>query len=441
MNEQSDVKTSEEPIGTSEGNKALVVSAKQTSDLFKLDIDCFEEVFDYLLLRELVAVSLTCKRLQQIAGQCFRLNYAASVRLSSVPCTQRFFGPFIRKLAIHSTKNFHHFLDIHSKFRRLRRLEVSSIEINAAKMVPMTTILSKLEHLRFYFCKIDGNFHEMVLALCPKLKCLSIEATTTGDEWLMQTYPSLEQLEFISSDVNAIPAFLKLNPNVRKFGTSAKCLWESRHLLEMADVALDDLSILIDSHKVELPLIFRLLNEMHERGAYKRLHMYVWLLDQQVADQLVSLSDHLVTLYVDVATEPIMLPIFKYVRNLSMERSDRIVDFTKLVCDFTHLQRIQFKSTTFEIISVLMSRAVNLKKIKFLYLQDSGAQFSTSDNVFNLNALNQARSQLADAQKVTIYAKEEIYLATKQTLNDTDLELIRIRRYESFDWNHDFNYE
>lgn len=78
--------------------------------------------------------------------------------------------------------------------------------------------------------------------------------------------------------------------------------------------------------------------------------------------------------------------------------------------------------------------------MKFLYLQD-GTQFSTFNNIFNLIALNNARRQLADAQKITIYVKEEIYLATKWAMKETDFDLIRIKRYESFEWHHDFNYE
>lgn len=47
----------------------------QTDDILKLDIDCLEEIFDYLSITDLVSVGKTCKRLKQVAEYCYQQNY------------------------------------------------------------------------------------------------------------------------------------------------------------------------------------------------------------------------------------------------------------------------------------------------------------------------------------------------------------------------------
>lgn len=47
----------------------------KTDDILKLNIDCFEEVFDYLPIKDLVSVGKTCKWLQQVAAYCYHQNY------------------------------------------------------------------------------------------------------------------------------------------------------------------------------------------------------------------------------------------------------------------------------------------------------------------------------------------------------------------------------
>lgn len=44
------------------------------SPIFMLSVDHFEEIFEYLGLKDLHAISQTCKRLHQVAGYYFREN-------------------------------------------------------------------------------------------------------------------------------------------------------------------------------------------------------------------------------------------------------------------------------------------------------------------------------------------------------------------------------
>lgn len=46
--------------------------------IFKLTIDCFDEIFEYLSLGDLIKFGFTCKTMQQIAGKYFKRNYSAA---------------------------------------------------------------------------------------------------------------------------------------------------------------------------------------------------------------------------------------------------------------------------------------------------------------------------------------------------------------------------
>lgn len=48
-------------------------------EIFKLDMDCFGESFDFLCLNELIAVGRTCKQLNQVAGYIFQLHYPDAI--------------------------------------------------------------------------------------------------------------------------------------------------------------------------------------------------------------------------------------------------------------------------------------------------------------------------------------------------------------------------
>lgn len=46
--------------------------------IFKLDIDCFNEIFEYLSMEDVHSVGKTCKTMQQVAGEYFRQNCSAA---------------------------------------------------------------------------------------------------------------------------------------------------------------------------------------------------------------------------------------------------------------------------------------------------------------------------------------------------------------------------
>lgn len=74
------------------------------SAIFKLNLDCFFSIFDWLSLKDLIAIASTCKQMQQIAGKFYQINYQAKsaraendgIYLSRIPAN--IFSKFIRYL-------------------------------------------------------------------------------------------------------------------------------------------------------------------------------------------------------------------------------------------------------------------------------------------------------------------------------------------------------
>ena len=64
-----------------------------------------------------------------------------------------------------------------------------------------------------------------------------------------------------------------------------------------------------------------------------------------------------------------------------------------------------------------------------------------NENSLNIEELNEERSKMDNARKVTVYVQEAVYLAVKWTKNRTEWHLIEIKRGSSYDaLNHNFDY-
>ena len=57
-------------------NQAAAQNAEPLPDIFKLDVDCFQEIFDYLSILDMVSMGRTCKRMQKVAGDWFLRTYS-----------------------------------------------------------------------------------------------------------------------------------------------------------------------------------------------------------------------------------------------------------------------------------------------------------------------------------------------------------------------------
>lgn len=454
---------------------------KQTGAIFKLDIDCFEETFDYLWFEELCFMSHTCKRLNQVAGYCFQQNYQGYVVCDSNGFGRQFGSktfkmkhliPFIQKIDVSSINGIDHFYEERSKFHQLKQLQVHCAKTyNMDEFMEFSEMLDagydvdeieemfdkdsgmfevddlkdfsmpNLEDLQLAKCDLGTKFHEIIERF-PKLKRLQFDTCEGKYDWLSRKYPNLEYLQIVSyicGSVKGIPAFLEQNPNIRKFATNQQFLSENRNEFMNTNVKLDDLAVWMDSFLTKR--YCELLKNLYEHGVYKKLQIYVGKISSQKdIDQLASINGLTKLSVLEMFDENYSLLALKNLEELHLlYMVDEVYDeddYEAMATQLVHLKRIHVKEISMNSITPFICRSVEMQQIVVETLDSYGDYFNRG--IINLRALNKEREKLPGAQKITLYVEEKYYLATKWALGETDLALIRLKRLDSFDFNHDF---
>lgn len=452
-------------VPNNQQTNSIAPNVERKADILKLNIDCLEDTFDYLPLEDLINIGETCKRMQLVAGYCFSQNYSGEAiwsiendfRLNphswtmdmihadyrsffSFTISVKHFAPFIRLIQINSCKGFEYLLCAQSKLRRLKQIRISCMKLTQTEVDRMADVLSKVEVLSFYDCTLNVN---ELIANCPNLRRLELNECVTDLNWLDGKCPMLEYFKFQPRDmetIEKIPVFLKHNPNICKFATTANLFcWAARDFMENADdIKLDEFAIRFDYYTtVGFGPFCELLNALYERGVYKRLQMYVWGESlQEMIDQLAKVNGF--TKLFICPQRLVTIPTLKSLEELYVNNSAKIIDTENMVNRLINLRRISFERANFNDVMPFVRRAPQLDKIRVDYL-NGGIRFNQGTNIIDLRALNGERQQLPNARKITLYVQEKIYLATKWAMKETDLELIRLKRIESFEWQHDFN--
>lgn len=420
--------------------------------IFTLNIDCFYEIFDWLSLKDLIAVANICKRVQKIAGDFFQLNYIAKsarvendgIYISSIPANV--FSQYIQKVSISGDRLGAYRFIQSSCTRSIKQMRVYGC-LPDGSFEHIKEILKGIEVLELNECIISGDCFTDYLKYCPNLKSLSVSrstefrnrATVIGaqNDWLLRNYPTIEHFELTELHELQLPelkGFFEQNPNVRTFSTDAKSLWVNRELLKAANVKLDIfvinicLSKIVDSNKRLISIkdsIYKLLVELHECGFYRRLHLYVYFVEQKDVDLLLTLS----------AIEMLNGDVIRVGRHLETVKAscicypDEILNIECLPINCLNLERIYLSEVTSDRLLPLIQYLAKLKVIKINQLKDK-----PFFRQLNLSAMNKEREKLIDARKLRIYVREDVFLATKWTKRCVNFSLIELKRFEAFEW-------
>lgn len=87
---------------------------------------------------------------------------------------------------------------------------------------------------------------------------------------------------------NEMVTFFQRNPNLQTSSTDSYSLWENRHSFLNIDICLDRLAIEFISDNLADNVI-TLLNELYERGFYKRLHIYPTEISNEYVNRMLAL--------------------------------------------------------------------------------------------------------------------------------------------------------
>lgn len=167
------------------------------SPIFKLNVDCCEEILEYLRLEDLNSFGQTCKPLNKVAGEYFKDNYCASdIKLTNNNSIAVYLNPVQREISMPNFNQFTTKLNIYfsetqyldikcDEFKSIKQLCILG-SINERKINYIRNILPKIEVLEIKWGCFTYDLHEMILKFCENLQCLYlnyVDAALIGIKW------------------------------------------------------------------------------------------------------------------------------------------------------------------------------------------------------------------------------------------------------------------
>lgn len=426
--------------------------------IWKLNVDCFYEICDYLTLDDLIAIGQTCKRFQFIAGDFIKENYVAKrktcqntdIHMDWPPKSVKIFSDFLEKVYIFGNFASGYKFVGSNCTEYLREIRMSQIDLTDYEIESIKGVLAGVEVIEMEHCALRDEFYEHFLQFCPKLKSLSVSRSSydrdrgiiigSSNEWLRKKYPTLEHLELTNLyelKENELQAFFEQNPNVRSFSTDAKSILFNRDTILESGIKLNELAVefhpqVIDSEVEPIAIVeffHKQLVKLHASGFFRTLHLYISFLDHQNSVQKLLKLDSLTMLggYINCIESPTI-----QLEELNVTEASDVRDLETFPDKMPNLERINFSGASSDHILPFIRSSPKLKIMKIENLLDGNHLVG---GVLDLIALNNARKGMARARKLIIFVNERVYLATKWAQRQMFFSLIELRRGESFEWN------
>lgn len=392
----------------------MSVEISSLPNIFKLNDFCFEDIFEWLSIDDLKILRQTCSRMKEIVDYYITLNYPVSLqclRMDSIrceeilQCKEKYFGT------------------------------VNRFQLSEKPQYPFSELEEILSHVETIEIECEFprcDFYDEFLKRCTNLRNLMIRMphlSVGGDKkWLHQHYPTMEHIGFeCNSQCIELKGFLEKNPNVKIISTTFTAIWENREWLLTSDIHIDRL-ILCKGFlsNVHIELACNVLNQLHERGFYKRLHLYYYERDVNVLPQITSLQSVESLLYFGSGWSH--LSSFNCLKELHILDFFDEINLDALTNSLINLRRICIHFTSFDNILPLIRHCPKLKQIRITFLQILNG---SNNEKIDLLALNDERAKLPNATKITIFLNEQIFLQNKwnQPIN---LDLIALKRHLSW---------
>lgn len=407
--------------------------------------DCWEYIFDYLPMQDVIAMGQTCKQIEDVAGSYVRskfpeLRYDLIERAVGVRYPYDFhlraeFCQYISKLYIgqRSTLDFH--LD-DKIFSSLKTLIFKCFKLNETRFDYMRTVLKKVESIHIENCILSGKNFKQLANYCPNLKSLRItdcDITFNALESLFsQHFPMLEHLQYQTRICNfdaricKLKTFFEKHRKFKHFECSVPVLWANRDLLRKTNVRLNLLTIDFYAWSSRIPFdrLVDFLNELHDRGFNRLLHLsfdHVLDIDFEYFDNSISTLPTIEILHINIdsITDLSRLTSLKELRICHGHKSETDLEFVAKC--LMELEQLTFKYATIESILPFIRHSKKLKSIKISYWR--------SYKMLDVVALNEERKSLENPNRITIYVEEEIYLREywkSQNLNLSHVKITRI---------------
>lgn len=440
-------------VATADGSNLRLQPA-----IFRLNFDCLQELFGWLSLEDLVAFGKTCTWLRHNVGQWWyekrpqlrifwQQNKVYALEwppdwYAEIDC----FSQFIRHITVsYPLSKDASYLHV-NRYQSLKTIEFKRIKIKIApvEIGCLKEILGQVETIKFNDCRIDVNPYEAILSACKNMTYLSLigklgkktsKIIGTSNGWLREKYPKLEHFElkydYIKvKKIKELPQFLDLNSRIRSFSTDVNYFLKNFEYFLGAKTKLDVFSItILYAHREDyLRECIPLLNQLHENEFYKQLHCnYSTLFFHHGDVDLLASLVALIKLEIEyVFSELILIPDLAELEELFFPCAYDVANWVELPDRLVNLRRMRCQFASADDVFIFIGRSPSANRITVNNLS-GGIHFNNDTRVLDLVALNNERKKLKHAQKITIFLREEIYLATKWAFNETNFSLIQLK--------------
>ncbi|XP_031638892.1 uncharacterized protein LOC116351007 [Contarinia nasturtii] len=437
-----------------------------SSNIFKLNIDCFDELFEWLSRDDLDALGQTCKLLQLIVGDHFQRNFPAievraeedglyvndtrSANFYRSAQKLHSFDKYIQKVSLCENS-----IGIEDGVRMfcyvgtncttsIKHIQFMNVLLTQIELVWIEKILGTCETISIEDCLIKRQFYEKFPEHCENLRSLYVKdcrwnrnvLKRTGNDWLQRHYPKLNHLSWTQSSkkgqkIDELRTFFALNPQVVSFSTSFHCFWNNRDFIDQANVKLQDLTIEFDDWTWtprNITETYRLLNNLHAKGIYERLNLYARYHNLDYFGQMTSLNA-LHSLHLHEISERYNLPQLRQLKELRIQYIN--TDLDNLPKQLPNLERVYLKFADTKHFLPFIYQSAKLKEMKIDFVCDR----ATFNCVLDVASMHKEREKLMGARKVVIFIDEHVFLATKWSTGKTEFGLIEIERGYKHVWN------
>lgn len=422
----------------------------QLSQFQKVNVDCWEKILDVLGIEDIVSMSKTCKRMQQICGYYLNEFLPGACSIGHDVAYPMNFGDnlsqFMRRVLIELyNKKFEHVLNIES-YGSLKTIILTGGLLTDTFIDNIKDVLKIVENIELRQCTFYDNIHETLFEFCPKLKQLIVEENYSKQpsrNIFQHIFPSLEYFEYIHCpsypDSNEIHTFLERNSNVKHFGIDLRQLWANRNSFINSNIQLDCLNVhyvnvedlSMQNQSGDWPSkqqFVDLLQSLYQCGFYKTLsimHFDYNAYHEELIDEMATLN----ALESFTTNQEIDLSQLVHLKELCIcwNFTFHVPNIKSLATNLVNLERLVIQIASTDEILPFFRHSKRLKTVKVIKLDGSLIE----DGALNLVALNMERYKLGATKRVTICVKENIYLATQMKNMFSNLNCVVIARLES----------
>lgn len=415
----------------------------------KLIADCWENIFDYLPLKDIISIGQTCVRMQQMTGYYLREFFPEILctldgKTAQISYSDRFhlqaeLRQYISKLRIDG--NLDYYLNA-TVFSSVNTLIFSSVELSKMQIQYAESLLTMVENVQLKYCVVESEFFVQLGTLCPKLKNLHIQCCRMAEDalhilFLQNYYASVEYFQFqplprrADVQINEIQQFLENHPNLKHFETDYRFIWANRHVLSETNVQLNLLTIRFPptNDNVLYYYFVDFLKTLHQRGFYKTLHLSFDYCETEIDfEHLSNATSTLPALeMLNTPTDSIVdLSRLTNLKELEISAYDSGILIENVARNLSKLKRLTFYMASVSDILPFIRHSKRLKTINIYNLRD---------NVLDLYALNEERKKLDDACPISICVLENVYLPTKWKIGNLHMSLVKIIRLNAHDFH------